>query len=230
MATTIIEAPRDQCIEQAASLISQILSEAVQKRGKAVLGIGEGKGLEMLYEQLKTQQIPWRKVHIMMTDERCVALNSLESNYRMVNEHLLKHLVESKQLPAENILPFVYNESHAVKSLLKYQAALDALGGFDLILANPGNDNHIAALFPKHASVQKENIGFFLINNAPEHPTQRMTLSRKLLLKARVGIIFFDKEKTWSMFNDQTKTIIDCPSKLIAQLSSAYVFHIKETS
>lgn len=224
MAATVVEAPREACESQAAETIARLLTQTIQKKGKAVLGLGETKGLEKLFQKLALQNILWKQVHIVMTDERCVSLNSLESNYRHVHEHLLKNLIASKKLPEQNVHPFEYNETHAVKTIIKYQAVLDGLGEFDIVLIQGNPDSHIAALFPKHASVQKENTGFFLITNAPEHPLKRMTASRKLLLKASAGVLMLSDEKAWKSFNDPAKTVLECPLKLITQLPEHYIY------
>ncbi len=233
MATTIIEASRDECEKKVAETIARLLNKFVEERGKAVLGICGGRSVSAIFNHLREQAVPWKHVHIMMVDERCVTLNSLESNYRLAQETLINPLVASKKLPADNAHPFVYDETHAIKAILKYQSTLDALEGFDVILTSSGEDGHIAALYPKHNSIRKENTGFFLMTDAPKPPAKKMTASRKLLLKARAGIVVFfgkEKEKAWTLFNDPTKTIIDCPAKLITHLPENYVFHTKETS
>lgn len=203
-------------VPEAAQIATHILSESIQKRGKAVLGIGETKMLEDFFMHLSQQSLAWKQIHIFLTDERCVSLNSLESNYRNLPKSLLV------KIPQENIHIFEYNEAHAVKPLLKYQAALDALGGFDLVIMIANKDGHIAALYPKHTSIQKENVGFFY-TDAPEHPRKRMTASKKLLLKARAGMLFVNSS-TEKMLDDPAKTVIECPLKLITQLPQHYIF------
>lgn len=232
MATTIIEAPRNECEKKAAETIAYLLNKSVAERGKAVFGMCGGRSVGAIFSHLREKPVSWKHVHIMMIDERCVTLNSLESNYRLAHETFINPLVASKKLPVDNAHPFVYDETHAIKAILKYQSTLDALGGFDVILTSSGEDGHIAALYPKHNSIRKENTGFFLMTDAPKPPAKRMTASRKLLLKARAGIIVFfgkEKEKAWSLFNDSAKTIIDCPAKLITHLPESHVFHAGET-
>lgn len=228
MATTIIEATRTESEIKAAATLARLLIQAVKQRGKAVLGISGGKDLEGVFKQILAQEIPWKQVHVMMIDEKCVTLNSLESNYRQAHETFLKELISTHRLPEENTHPFIYDESHAIKTIIKYQSTLDTLGGFDVVLASTDENNHFAALFPKHVSIQKENRGFFLMTDAPKAPTKRMTASRKLLLKARAGILLISSKKAEDSYNDSAKTLMECPTKLINSLPEAYVFHVKQ--
>lgn len=229
MATTIIEKSREECEKEAAKTIARLLTKSVHERGKAVLGISGGRSVQGVLKQMLTQEVPWNNVHIMMTDERCVSLNSLESNYRQAHESIINALLSAKKLPSGNAHPFIYNEAHAIKAVLKYHQTLESLGGFDVILASAGEDGHIASLFPKHHSTQKENVGFFLIHDAPKPPAKRMTASRKLLLKSRAGVLLvFGKEKAWTAFNDPSKTVLECPIKLITQLPESQVFRSQE--
>ncbi len=221
---------RENCETHIAKLLAQKLHEIVKQRGHVVLGLSGEKDLAGIYHKLSLEDVPWKQVHIFLTDERCVSFHSLESNYKLIYDSLVQKLIHEKKLPESNVHPLVYNEAHAIKAILKYNQTLEGLGNFDILCASAGEDGHIAALFPNHHSIQKENRDFFMYKDAPKLPSARMTASRKLLLKARIGILFFgkEKEKVWHTFNDTTKTVIQCPVKLIAQLPEAHIFRSNE--
>lgn len=222
---------REACETHIAQLLAQKLTELVKQKGKAILGLSGEKDLAGIYHKLLSNDVPWKQVHIFLIDERCVSFHSLESSYKLLYDTLIQKLVQEKKLPEANVHPLIYNEAHAIKAILKYNQTLEGLGGFDVILASSGEDGHIAALFPNHHSLQKENVGFFMYKDAPKLPLGRMTASRKLLLRAKTGILVVfgkEKEKAWNTFNDITKTLMHCPAKLITQLPEAYVFHSNE--
>ena len=169
----------------------------------------------------------WSKVHIFLVDERCVSLNSLESNYRLAYNAFMKQLIESNKLAKDNAHAFIYDEANAVKSLRKYNTELNEVGGkFDIILLSSGEDGHVAALYPRHRSITNEASGFFSLNDSPKPPKLRMTSSRKLLQKSSAAILLFfgkEKEKAYERFSSQNTSIQDCPAKLITSLNDIYV-------
>lgn len=217
----ITEASRAACEQQAANKIAQILTTIVQTKGKAVFGIAGGRSVGGVLAHLLTHDIPWKQVHSFMLDERCVSLNSLESNYRTLEP------VFFKKLPASNVHPFIFNPDNAFGSLRAYDNDHIKLGGtFDVILLSAGEDGHVAALFPNHRSIKNEGTRFILIQDAPKLPKHRMTASRKLILKSSIGVCLFfgpEKETAWQNFNDAASTIISCPAKLIMQIPESYV-------
>lgn len=222
-----VEETRSRCEEIAAKTIADKINE-LAKTKEVVLGIPGGTSVTGIFTELLKQQIEWKKVHIFMVDERCVSLNSLESNYRQAYNLFIKQLIEDKKLPENNAHPFIYDPEQAPSSIKKYDATLEKFGRkFDVILVSSGADGHIAALFPKHNSVITENTTFFLMNNSPKPPAKRMSAPRKLLQTAKFGVLVFfgkDKQQAFENFNDTKLSIIDCPAKLVSTISESLVF------
>lgn len=222
----VVEETRSRCEEIAAQTIADKLNE-LSKNKDVVFGIPGGTSVTGIFEHLLKQHIDWKRVHIFMVDERCVSLNSLESNYRQAYNLFIKPLIEDKKLPEDNAHPFIYDPEQAPSSIKKYDATLEKFGRrFDVILVSSGADGHIAALFPKHNSVITENTTFFLMNNSPKLPAKRMSAPRKLLQTAKFGVLVFlgkDKQQAFDKFNDSKVSIIDCPAKLISTVSESLV-------
>jgi len=221
-----VEETRSRCEEIAAKTIADKINE-LAKTKEVVLGIPGGTSVTGIFTELLKQQIEWKKVHIFMVDERCVSLNSLESNYRQAYNLFIKQLIEDKKLPENNAHPFIYDPEQAPSSIKKYDATLEKFGRkFDVILVSSGADGHIAALFPKHNSVITENTTFFLMNNAPKLPAKRMSAPRRLLQKANYGVLVFfgdDKTQAFEKFNDPKISVTDCPAKIILTLPESTI-------
>ena len=166
------------CEQRAAEIIAKKLNEIATSKGHVVFGIPGERSVEGVFKNLLEKEIDWQKVHIFMVDEKCVSLNSLESNYRLAYNSFIKQLIESRKMPGENACPFIYEEGNAYKSLRSYDNALAKFGRrFDLVLLSSGEDGHIAALYPNHRSVTNEANAFFLMNDSPKPPKNRITAS-----------------------------------------------------
>jgi 6-phosphogluconolactonase len=134
------------------------LTQANIKNGYSFnVALSGGSTPKRLYKLLADENedfrraVDWRKVNFFWGDERCVPPESDESNYRMVNEHLLKPLGIS---PA-NIHRFK-SELDAESAAADYEHFLRVLFNvpgqlvprFDVIFLGMGADGHTASLFP----------------------------------------------------------------------------------
>ena len=123
------------------------LTRAVLERGIAYLAVSGGTTPRIMFEWMARQSFDWSAVHIFWVDERCVAPDDAQSNYRMTRESLLDHVailpgqihrIEGELPPAEAAALYV-NEIR------------ELMGGkpvFDVIQRGLGTDAHTASLFP----------------------------------------------------------------------------------
>ncbi len=219
---------REDCDEEAVSIITQILKETVKKKKQAVMAIPGGSSVLGIFSRLKSislqepNKIPWKQVHIFLVDERLVLLTSKESNYRLAEDNFLRELKERKIIPEENIHPF-----REEKGIEKYQEELQGLGGrYDLAILSSGEDGHVGALFPHHPSVQDPAPFFITMKDSPKPPPGRMTSSLSLLQRAEAALLLFygpSKKEAYLNFKDRNKTLIDCPAKLVWEVKRSYV-------
>lgn len=150
-----ILATADLLMRSAAANISSLLIRAVQSRGRAMVALSGGSTPRGVYSLLGSEptrsQIPWEKVHLFWGDERCVPPTDAESNFRMVNETLLQHII----IPSQNVhrIPGEGSPESAAKayeSELRKAFPLNpaATPDFDVMVLGLGADGHIASLFP----------------------------------------------------------------------------------
>ena len=150
------------------------------------LALSGGSTPKEIYKLLsKRKDIPWSQVEIFLVDERYVPLEDKYSNYRMINDSLIKHL--------HNLKGFhFFDTSLPIPTALKeYEKSLNAgdPNFFDLIVLGVGSDGHTASLFPnsKGLSVSKRYTSHTTTNVFDVH--DRLTLTYPALESSRE--IFF---------------------------------------
>jgi len=141
--------------EAAAEYLIQCYETAVSDHDSFHIALSGGSTPKKLYQLLSkapyTDKIDWQKVHCYFGDERFVAHDDEQSNYRMVKESML----DSIDFPAKNIHAVNTSLDCAPKSAEDYEKVMaDNLpkendqGVFDLVLLGLGTDGHTASLFP----------------------------------------------------------------------------------
>lgn len=173
---------------KALSMFVALAKQAIEKRGVFSVALSGGSTPESLYRALGDDaiqaQINWQKVHLFWGDERNVPASDPDSNYRMVNEALLKHIA----IPAENVHR-VPTEMAVTEAAVVYEQALRHFfpgdwPRFDLVLLGMGEDGHTASLFP-HSEGLKEETHWFIANFAPNRDVWRLTLTKNAINAAR---------------------------------------------
>jgi 6-phosphogluconolactonase len=127
-------------------------NEAIAERNLFSVALAGGSTPNALYEALATVElvprVDWEKVHVFWGDERCVAPNHEESNYRMAYDAMLRHL----PVPVKQIYR-MEGELEPKEAAKTYEGRLKQffqqnIPRFDLILLGMGTDGHTASLFP----------------------------------------------------------------------------------
>ncbi|GAB2830214.1 6-phosphogluconolactonase [Ferruginibacter profundus] len=135
-----------------ANLVVTESNKAVQQKGYFTIALSGGGTPKLLFELLAQapykNNIPWKKVIVAFGDERFVAPASDESNFKMANEALLKHV----PIPKKNILAVPTVKVTPAQSASLYEAAIKKYVNnkhpFDLVLLGIGEEGHTASVFP----------------------------------------------------------------------------------
>ena len=142
----------------AAEFIVQAAQSAIHDQGRFSLALAGGNTPRLAYRRLASPdfagRLDWKNIHIFWGDERCVAMDSPDSNFRMAKEALLDRV----PIPAENIHA-AHADLEPDSAARQYEMELRAFFGsfgaqddrlttFDLILLGLGDDGHTASLFP----------------------------------------------------------------------------------
>ena len=186
--------------ERASIEIARALESARAERGVAHLALSGGSTPARTYELLADALENWDAIEIWFADERCVAPEDEESNYRLAAETLLiptgidparVHRMEGELGAQEGARRYaeVLRASFATDQTSPPSApALPvlALPALDLIVLGIGPDGHVASLFPGAPALDAEAQAICLgVLDSPKPPPERITLSLAMLRAAR---------------------------------------------
>ena len=181
----------DELSREAARRFVSIANDAIKERGRFSVSLSGGNTPLMLYKLLAGEfadQIDWSKVGFFIGDERNVPTNSSRSNFRSVNETLLKPL----GIKDSSIIHWETDHGDRIMIVCEFETMLrDYFEGspeFDLILLGLGDDGHTASLFPNTKALD-ENTRFVASNDVEKLDEMRFTLTYPAINNAR-NIIF----------------------------------------
>jgi len=136
----------------AAHFFTIAYSRSIAAHDKFTVALSGGNTPKRFYQLLSTpefsQNINWKKVFILFSDERYVPHSDAESNFNMASKAWLDHI----PIPHKNIFAIPVSSTPkkdaAVYEALVKKITADTKYAFDLILLGMGTDGHTASLFP----------------------------------------------------------------------------------
>lgn len=222
----IIEGSQKYLVRKAASILYDSALRLLSEKRIVVIAVPGGRSVAGIYENFREYSLPWNRIHMFLLDERLVAADHPESNYRLVKEHM-----GNEKVPVW-IHQFIYDADCPAQSVVDYKEELDRCAGqFDIVLASSGEDGHIASLFPNHHSLDKEQHGFFLLNDSPKPPPGRMSASFNLIQQADTGVLLFfgsSKRTALERFFNAQHSNKDCPARIMTKLPRFYLLTDQE--
>ena len=146
------------------------------------IALAGGSTPRAAYEAAAGMDVDWSGCTLWFGDERCVAPDDEQSNYRMVRSALLDRL------------PGGAPQVHRIEGELGPRAAADAydqalaegLARFDLVLLGLGPDAHCASLFPNDAALEERSRRAVGVERPGMEPlVARVTLTLPVINAAR---------------------------------------------
>ncbi|MEY2486445.1 MAG: 6-phosphogluconolactonase [Verrucomicrobiota bacterium] len=176
-------------VADAASFILNLAQKALAERGEFRVALSGGNTPRPVYSKLAQfgRELPWERVVITFSDERCVPPDDEQSNYRMARESLFVPAA----VPQKSILR-MRGEVEPRIAAQEYQTGLDGLAWergesiyqHDLVILGLGEDGHTASLFPGTAAVD-ETTERVVANFVPKLQAWRLTFTFPLINHAR---------------------------------------------
>ncbi|MCL4106695.1 UNVERIFIED_CONTAM: hypothetical protein GTU68_048139 [Idotea baltica] len=178
--------------------------------------------------------INWSNVHFYWGDERCVAPNDNESNYKMTVDHLFSKI----DIPAENIHR-VIGENDPEEEKTRYaqemydeMITMEGIPVFDLVILGMGDDGHTASIFPYEIELweSKENTEVAI---HPDSGQKRITLTGRVINKAR-SVAFLvtgegKREKVDEIINKK-EDYAKYPASLVSPESGNLVWYLDKAA
>ena len=171
----------------AGELVEMICSDA-ERRGTAHLALAGGTTPARTYELLADRVPDWDRVELWFGDERCVAPDHPDSNYRMVSDTLLSRIElrpgQVHRMRGE-LGPEAGADAYSRELRLRLGDSEDGLPRVDIAFLGLGEDGHTASLFPDAPELDSGGVPCVGVHNAPKPPPERMTLTLDMLRRAR---------------------------------------------
>jgi 6-phosphogluconolactonase len=150
----------------------------------ALSGGNTPKKLFRLLAEKYKDKLPWHRIHFWWADERCVATDDNESNFRLANVLLFSKV----PVPPENIHR-IRGENDPESEALRYAEEIEKnlnSGNpvFDIVLLGMGSDGHTASIFPGRLELVNEK----KICAATQHPgtgQYRVTLTGSVIKNSK---------------------------------------------
>jgi len=158
--STLVSGSTKSVVAALASRISSLADSARISGNEFHLALSGGASAAAILEQLAETVLTWDHIHVWMVDERCVHPTSSQSNYNLIQRHLLNNV----QIAHWNVHPMLTKtescDTDAVDSAdILYEDAINRLvpdSKFDFVILGVGDDGHTASLFPNQASLDEE--------------------------------------------------------------------------
>lgn len=145
-------------------------------------------------------QVDWSVTQFYWGDERWVAPDDPESNFRMARETLLDrvpiHDAQIHRIHTEMDDPAAAASLYADELQEEFRLGPGALPRFDLVYLGMGSDGHTASLFP-HTHALSVHDRLVVANYVPKLSTWRITLTAPVLNEAAmVAFLVAGEDKT----------------------------------
>lgn len=186
--------------QQLADRIARQLQDAVDSRGKASLVVSGGSTPLKLFAALSQKAIDWSDVYITLADERWVAIESDDSNERLVRANLLQNRATSAKFRGLKNMFTSAEEGAAMAS----ESLANFPRPFDVVVLGMGNDGHTCSWFPcakpselEHALTTTQ---LCVAVNPTTAPHGRITLSKNAILNSRQIYLHLVGEQKLSVY------------------------------
>jgi 6-phosphogluconolactonase len=193
-----------------AEQIAVWLKKALLEKQRALLAVAGGRTPILCFEALSKIDINWKRVDIVLVDERWVDDYHVDSHARLVKRHLLQNLAM-----AANFVPLKTTHETPFEACATLEKKLSALQWpIDVLVLGMGNDGHTASLFPsaeglEYAMTTADRCAAVI---PPKAPHQRITLSYSALKKAENKVLYITGNTKTEVMTNVLKKVEDVNS------------------
>ena len=189
----------DELADAVAGDVGFIVDSAVEARGASLVALPGGKTGPAIFPKLAAQQLPWKRVTIIPTDERLVPMNDERSNVRELARVFLP--VGARVIPIAADIPDYKLAGNSADARLQ-----DLPWPPDLVWLGVGEDGHAASIFAGpdlqdalDAPRARRAVGVMPDPLPDDAPVARVTLTRAAILSARTMLIAITGHKKREM-------------------------------
>ncbi|KAM0838453.1 hypothetical protein ACQ4PT_060957 [Festuca glaucescens] len=238
----------DDIATDLAEYISQVSEISVKERGYFAIALSGGYLVNLmrkLCEAPYSKTLDWSKWYVFWADERAVAKNHVESNYKLTKEGFLS------KVPILNGHVYSINDNATVEDaasdyefVIRQLVKIRTIGvsesndcpKFDLILLGIGSDGHVASLFPKHPALELKDDWVTYITDSPEPPPERITFTLPVINSAsNIAIVASGEEKAKALhfaISDSCEGLdaLSIPARMVQPTDGKLVWFLDEAA
>jgi 6-phosphogluconolactonase len=185
----------DELADAIAGDIGFIIESAVDARDASLIAVPGGNTGPAIFPKLAAQQLKWKRVTIIPTDDRLVPMDDELSNVRAIARAFLP--TGARVLPIAADIPDYRLAGNSADARLQ-----DLPWPPDLVWLGVGEDGHTASIFPGpdlkealDAPKARRAIGVMPDPMPADAPVARVTLTRASILSARTILITVTGDK-----------------------------------
>ena len=166
-----------------------IIESAIDARGSSLIAVPGGSTGPAIFPKLTAQKLPWKKVTVIPTDDRLVAMDDELSNIRAIGKAFIP--AGARVIPIATDISDYRLAGNSADARLQ-----DFPWPPDLVWLGMGKDGHTASIFAGpdlqdalDAPKARRAIGVMPDPLPSEAPVARVTLTRAAILSARTVMI-----------------------------------------
>ena len=179
----------DELADAVAGDVGFIVESAVDARNASLIAVPGGRTGPAIFPKLAAQSVQWKRVTIIPTDDRLVAMDDERSNVRAIAKAFLP--AGARVIPIVADIPDYHLAGNSADARLQ-----DLPWPPDLVWLGMGEDGHTASIFPGpdlqaalDAPKARRAIGVMPDPLPVEAPVARVTLTRASILAARTILV-----------------------------------------
>jgi 6-phosphogluconolactonase len=175
--------------QQAERWICNKIRQVLESSQRCQLMLAGGATPLPIYQRLAMREdIPWSQINLYFGDERCVPINTPESNYSSV----MNSLFPDGDRPEGMNVYRMCGEEQPDKAARVYELVLPEV--IDILLLGVGDDGHTASIFPGSAALDEERRRV-MPTIAAKPPLQRLTITPPVIQSARFLLVMVQGEE-----------------------------------
>jgi 6-phosphogluconolactonase len=202
-----IEKDKETLAYVVAKLAIMQLDQAIRLQGQASWVLAGGSTPIDAYRIIASEYkdaLDWTKVWVLLGDERCVSVESRDSNWGQIRNILSGLNIPENQKIIPNFDLCGDEAAEYYEKLIMSLSLAPGIPRLNHVWLGMGRDGHTLSLFPGDTQIDSEKM-VVAINNAPKPPKDRISLSLKALSNVGSALIIIsgaDKARAYGRAMD----------------------------